>query len=254
MGFFMSKIEIPEAKIRQAIWMLKVGKTKKSICEHLGIVYNVKRLDNIIQAFREQQEKEKVLKQKAKEKELTIAEKNMIACSYLEGESQSSLAKKYYISATKIKNILKELNVPIRARAKRGQAETEHIVQELDNKFNKGDRVFYARNNSFAYIEEVYDEDYLEFLHSGMQRWVELVPFTNKSRYSEPKQGIHFEIYYDLANGTSWKLESLKSHIKRVENSIAETGRETYSIYVDGEFSCRKLFVPREELYPVIKR
>jgi hypothetical protein len=26
--------EIPEAKIRQAIWMIKSKKTKKSICEH----------------------------------------------------------------------------------------------------------------------------------------------------------------------------------------------------------------------------
>ena len=41
--------EIPEAKIRQAIWMIKSKKTKKSICEHLGIAYNTKRLDSIIQ-------------------------------------------------------------------------------------------------------------------------------------------------------------------------------------------------------------
>jgi DNA-binding CsgD family transcriptional regulator len=38
--------EISEAKIRQAIWMMKQKKTKKSICEHLGISYNTKRLDN----------------------------------------------------------------------------------------------------------------------------------------------------------------------------------------------------------------
>ena len=36
------KKEIPEAKIRQVIWMLKVGKTKKACCEHLGIAYNTK--------------------------------------------------------------------------------------------------------------------------------------------------------------------------------------------------------------------
>ena len=42
---------ISEAKIRQAIWMLKAKKTKKQVCEHLGIAYNTKRLDNIIQEF-----------------------------------------------------------------------------------------------------------------------------------------------------------------------------------------------------------
>ena len=39
---------IPEAKIRQAIWMLKKGKSKKDCCLHLGISYNTKRLDTII--------------------------------------------------------------------------------------------------------------------------------------------------------------------------------------------------------------
>ena len=38
---YMAKAnEITEAKIRQAIWMIKAKKTKKSICEHLGIAYN----------------------------------------------------------------------------------------------------------------------------------------------------------------------------------------------------------------------
>ena len=40
--------EITEAKIRQAIWMIK-AKRLKSLCEHLGIAYNTKRLDAIIQ-------------------------------------------------------------------------------------------------------------------------------------------------------------------------------------------------------------
>ena len=39
---------ISEAKIRQAIWMLKKGKTKKIVCDHIGISYSPKRLDTII--------------------------------------------------------------------------------------------------------------------------------------------------------------------------------------------------------------
>ena len=33
----INKTEIQESKIRQAIWMLKVNKTKKQVCEHVGI-------------------------------------------------------------------------------------------------------------------------------------------------------------------------------------------------------------------------
>lgn len=250
----MSKNEISEAKIRQAIWMLKVGKTKKSICEHLAIPYNVKKLEYIITSFREQQEKLKELKQRAKTKELTTKEKTYIASAYLEGESQASLAEKYHLSSAKIKKILLELNVPIRSRAKRGVAETEHIKQDLDKMFKKGDRVFYALLNSFAYIEEVFDEEYVENLTYGNQKYVELVPWTDKSNHPAPVQGIHYEIYYELPNGNSWKLESLKSHLKQVERLIEETGRETYAIYVEGEFCLRKMFVHRKDLYPVINK
>jgi hypothetical protein len=57
--------EITEAKIRQAIWMIKAKKTKKSICEHLGIAYNTKRLDQIIKDFHDRQEREADLKEKS---------------------------------------------------------------------------------------------------------------------------------------------------------------------------------------------
>jgi hypothetical protein len=57
--------EITEAKIRQAIWMIKAKKTKKSICEHLGIAYNTKRLDQIINDFYAKEEREAELKKKA---------------------------------------------------------------------------------------------------------------------------------------------------------------------------------------------
>ena len=56
------KADIPEAKIRQAIWMLKVNKTKKAVCEHLGIAYNTKRLDAIIQNFHDRLAKEAATK------------------------------------------------------------------------------------------------------------------------------------------------------------------------------------------------
>jgi len=60
--------EITEAKIRQAIWMIKAKKTKKSICEHLGIAYNTKRLDQIINDFYAKEEREAGLKKKARTK------------------------------------------------------------------------------------------------------------------------------------------------------------------------------------------
>ncbi len=255
-GFFMAKKvineEIPEAKIRQAIWYLKTGKTKKFVTEHLGIAYNTKRLDKIIDDFRAKEAREKELKEKAKNKALTEAEKKTIVSYYLNGEAQTNIAKKFYISPQRVKSVLVEKNVPIRARGKNKPAKTEHIIQDLDAKFSPGDRAFYGLENSFATILKIFDEEYAETLRNGRQRWVELLPWKESSNHKEPVLDVHYQIYWELEDGTSWKLEPLKNHVKRVENLIAETGRETYEVWVDNDYAFRKIFVPRAELFPVV--
>ena len=67
------------ATIRQAIWMLKKGKTKKIVCDHIGISYSPKRLDTIIEDFYKRIEREKELKSKARFKKFSDAEKKSIA-------------------------------------------------------------------------------------------------------------------------------------------------------------------------------
>jgi len=259
-GFYMAKkaeaasTEIPEAKIRQAIWMLKVNKTKKAVCEHLGIAYNTKRLDKLIEDFKAKEIREKELKEKAKITALTDAIKKDIVKSYLNGEAQSTIATRYYISAQRVKAVLLESNVPIRARAKNAPAKTEHIVQDLDIKFKVQDRAFFGPENSFVTILKVFDEEYAEKLRQGRQRWIELYPWKEDDRFPEPVLDIHYQIYWELEDGSSWKLESLKHHIKRVEDSIAETGRETYEVWIENDHAFRKMFVPRSDLFPVVTK
>lgn len=246
--------EIPEAKIRQAIWYLKTGKTKKFVCEHLGIAYNTKRLEKIIEDFKAKEAREKELKEKAKNTELTAAIKKDIVNSYLNGEAQSAIATRYYISPQRVKTVLLESNVPIRARAKNAPAKTEHIIQDLDVKFKERDKVFYGVENSFASITQVFDEEYAEKLRQGRQRWIELLPWKEGGKHPEPVMDIHYQIYWELEDGTTWKLNALKNHIKRVETLIADTGRETYEVWIEGDHAFRKMFVPRAELFPVVSK
>jgi hypothetical protein len=246
--------EIPEAKIRQAIWYLKTGKTKKFVCEHLGIAYNTKRLEKIIEDFKAKEAREKELKEKAKSAVLTDATKKDIVSSYLNGEAQSAIATRYYISPQRVKTVLLESNVPIRARAKNAPAKTEHIVQDLDIKFKERDKVFYGAENSFASITKVFDEEYAEKLRQGRQRWIELLPWKEGGKHPEPVLDVHYQIYWELEDGSSWKLDAIKNHIKRVETLIADTGRETYEVWIEGDHAFRKMFVPRAELFPVVSR
>jgi hypothetical protein len=247
-----AKEEIPEARIRNAIWYLKTGKTKKFVCNFLGIAYSTARLAKIIDDFRAKEQRIKELKEKAKTMELTPEIIKDIVTSYYNGEAQTAIAARYYISPQRIKTILIDKNVPLRARAKNAPAKTEHIVQDLDVKFNAGDRVFYGEENSFAFIKKVYDEEYIETISQGQQRWVELYPWTEKSKHPEPVIDVHYQIYWELEDGSQWKLESLKSHIKRVNGIIEETGRESYELVIDSDYAFTKTFVPRSYLFPVV--
>lgn len=247
--------EISEAKIRNAIWYLKSGKTKKFVCEFLGIAYNTKKLDSLIEDFHKKNEREAELKKAAKTKVFTQREKESIAKQYLAGEAQSTLAKQYFISPQRIKSILMEMNTPIRGRGKNSEAKVDHIVQDLEVKFKAGDKVFLAKYNCFAIVHQVYDEEYLEYLENGRQRYVELYPFKpNKfgmaGRYSEPEQGVHYEIYWVLEDGTEYKLSAMKTVRNRIMEKIEETGREYYMVWRDDGDNCF-LYAMRDELYPV---
>lgn len=251
--------EIPEAKIRQVIWMLKTGKTKKACCEHLGIAYNTKRLTTIIDDFNSKEERTKELKAKAKTKVFSEEEKKAFARDYQNGESISSIAERNYISSQKVKSFLIEVGVPIRARKKNGPAQTDHVVQDLDIKFKSGDKVFYGPENCFAIIEKVFDEDYIDYLKSGNQKYVELYPFKEDKfgragKYSAPALDVHYQIYWILEDGSQWKLESLKNHLRHVESMIESYGRESYTVWVDGDHKYCKMFVPRHDLFPVISK
>lgn len=247
--------EIPEAKIRQAIWMLKSNKTKKAICEHLGIAYNTKRLDNIINDFLEKQERLVQLKKKAKTKVFTEAEKRQMAKDYQEGESVSTIAERNYISSQKVKSFLLEVGVPIRARKKNAAAKTDHVVQDLDIKFKVGDRAFHGPSNSFVTITKVRDEEYVEYLRSGLQKYVEMYPWDPiKSKFPDPVEGIHYEIYWILENGEMMKLSAVKKIIKAVETHIEQYGREAYEIWIEGEYNHFRVEIPRHELFPVITK
>ena len=248
-------VEISEAKIRQVIWMLKTGKTKKACCEHLGIAYNTKKLDTIVEDFHKRIEREAELKKAAKTKIFTQKEKEAIAKQYLSGESQSTLAEQYFISPQRIKNILMETNTPIRGRGKNSEAKVDHIVQDLETKFKAGDKVFLAKYNCFAIVHSVFDEDYIEYLESGRQKYIETYPFKpNKfgmsGRFSEPTEGVHYEIYWLLDNGDEMKMSAMQQQRTRIMKTIEETGREYYSVWRSDGDNCF-YYVNRDELYPV---
>ena len=245
------KKEIPEAKIRQVIWMLKVGKTKKACCELLGIAYNTKRLDTIVEEFKAGIAREEQLKKEARAKPLDDGAKALIIDSYQRGEPITRIAESLYLTPQRIKQVLIEGNVPIRARSKKGEASVDHVIQDLDKKFVKGEKVFVAKINGFAIVKEVYDEEYLEQFDRAFLRSVELHPWKTLKADQEPVEGIHFESYYELENGQLWKRGAVQSHIQRINRIIEDTGRESYLVWHLGDSSYFGEYF-RRDLFPVV--
>ena len=250
-----TKTEIPEEKIRHVIWMLKSKKTKKQCCEYLDISYSPKRLDNIIQEFRDKQERTKQLKADRAKKAFTDSEKRQIVKDYNDGESQSAIAKRLYSTPQKVKSVLIEMNVPIRARSKHGEAKVEHITQNLDIQFVRKDKVFVPKQNSFGEVVEIYDEAWLEYYSQPeRRRYVELHAMKEaKKRFGpdfEGREDVHWNIYWCYANGEEWKEHAIKAKIKAIETTLETLGRENYLVWINNDES-HYLYSNREDLIPV---
>ena len=148
-----------------------------------------------------------------------------------------------------------ENNVPIRARGKNKPAQVDHVTQDLDVIFKKGDRVFVPSKNCFARIAEVFDEEWIDYYREPIRRkYVELHGMKSaKKRFGESYEGIedvHYNIYCEYDNGSSWKQSAIWHKIKKVETVIEETGREHYLAYMEGDHA-GYFAGNRDKFYPV---
>ena len=119
----------------------------------------------------------------------------------------------------------------------------------------KEDRVFIPKINAFGKVKEVFDEDWIDYHRQpNRRRYVELHGLQEaKKKYGETFEGredVHWNIYWQYDNGTEWKESAIKYRIGQVESMIEETGREYYSIFVDGDYGHFRN-EKRENLFPV---
>ena len=243
--------EIKDSDIRIVIYMLKTKHSKKECCEKLRIAYNVKRLDKIIDDFKVKEQRIKELKSKRSKNPFTEVERKSIVKDYNDGEAMSGIAEQLYASPQRIKNVLIEMNVPIRARSKKGVAKTDHVVQDLDVILTKKDRVFVPKINSFGSVEEVYDEDWLYYYRNPENTsYVELHGMKTIQKDAEEKEDTHWNTYYTYSNGQMWKQHAMIEKIRSIERTLEETGRERYKIWIEGD-NCHWSELNREDIIPM---
>jgi hypothetical protein len=141
----------------------KEGKpcTKKEACQILGISYNVTRLANLIEKYKEKKIKDAERRAALRGKPATTDEVVFIISEYLEGATIDSLTRLTFRSALFIKNILEKYAVPLRASS-HDYFKPELLPDEaIRNRFSIGETVYSARYDSIARIDrEIEDSRY----------------------------------------------------------------------------------------------
>lgn len=240
--------ELSEAKIRNVIWMLKNKKTKKQCCEYLGISYNTKKLDDVVKNFLDREVRVKELKLKAQKNPLSETQKKDIIKSYQDNEPVSKIAENHFISAYRVKKLLLESNIPIRGRGKK-IAHTDHIIQDLDKKFVIKERVFVPRYNTYGHVTKIWDENWIEYLEEGSEKYVELIPMEKLKVDEEPRENVHYSRYWVLPDGSSMMRSAVENQIQMTLKCIEKNGTEFYTVYLDGKGSYDLL---RKDLFAVV--
>ena len=127
--------------------------TKKLACELLGMAYNTKRLDQVIQEYAERKSKERERRAAKRGKPATTDEVQYVIQDYLSGETVDSISKSLYRSTAFVKGILEKYHVPIRS-AKHDYFHPELIPDgAVRERFRVGEIVYSARYDSTARID-----------------------------------------------------------------------------------------------------
>lgn len=127
--------------------------TKKLACELLGMAYNTKRLDQVIEEYRDRKAKEKARRAEKRGKPLEADEISYIIQAYLEGEPINDISSSIYRSHSLIKSVLEKYHVPVRS-AKHDYFKPELIPDgAVRERFKVGEVVYSARYDSPARID-----------------------------------------------------------------------------------------------------
>lgn len=150
----MAGEEISDKILDEVIEALNGDKppTKKWACEKLGIKYNTKRLQKLIEDRIAHKEAVSRMKKKLRGTAVSKEEAAGMIAAYLTGESLSAISKQTFRSLGFVKKVLEDNNVPIRAK-KTNFFDPELLPCDIVRKELKPESiVFSARYNEVAKV------------------------------------------------------------------------------------------------------
>lgn len=105
------KVEISEDQYQRCFGAREAGETKKNQCEILGIAYNTKRLDTLLEDYTAAKEHRLMMRKRVRKQAVTEADIADWALMYLQGSSLSDIAESYYRTTGMVRSKLEEIGV-----------------------------------------------------------------------------------------------------------------------------------------------
>lgn len=146
-------VDITDEQYERAIALLQEGGTKKAACEVLGINYNTKRLDTLLEQRQEGIEREKRLRARKRKEPVLKPELVEIITDYLSGASLEQLSNDHYRSTGIIKYHLEKSGAMLRSNSKVDELSPPLLPDEcIKDSFEKGEYVWVAKYGSIGVI------------------------------------------------------------------------------------------------------
>lgn len=154
------KVEISDAAYEAALQAREESATKKRQCELLGIAYNTKRLDTLLEEYEDEKATRKEMVKKYRTKPITPQEKANMAEAYLTGDSIDQIAKRTYRSPILIRRQLELMGVRELRYQESPNPINPHMVPDeaMSYEFEVGQKVFVPGYKCLGEVKKIYED------------------------------------------------------------------------------------------------
>jgi hypothetical protein len=105
------RVDISEEQYTRCLDARELGETKKNQCQYLGILYNTKRLDTLLQEYLDAREHRTKMRKRMRATPVTDEDVASWALLYLQGSSLLEISESYYRTTGMVRSKLETLGV-----------------------------------------------------------------------------------------------------------------------------------------------
>lgn len=217
----MSKrLEISKEQYQEAQLIIDNGGTKKAACEALGIAYNTKRLDKLLEDYSRRQEVDKSMRAKKRKTAVSDEEVANWVTAYLNGATFDELSDSYFRSANIIKYHLEKHGALLRHSKVDRLSPPQLPEQCVADSFTVGQYVWSASYNCIAQVVGIYKNAYrIQVLGNGVQEFSYQPAYELGDLSHLEKIGVNLSSFTDYLRGDEVKMAIYETMVKANKNA-----------------------------------